>query len=231
MAETRDDTLGMRREGHHHHDPVTPLDRVHGEALYLGVSRAAWPAIWAGFFLGSITYLVLNLLGVALGATWLSADQVSRGTINTAAGIWLIVTTLISFFVGGFVTGRMSAIPGQATGAMNGLLYGAFALILTTVFTLLPVMAGVPFVTWLFGALGTGMNFAGPGASPNASPEQAVNISQSAAWWAFFGLVSALVAATVGGWTGARHALLDPLATTGEARREDEATVRRRAAA
>jgi hypothetical protein len=213
MAMDREDTIDIR------HESAIEAERAQeaeiGEEAYLGMSRASWSAIWAGFFLGTMTYLVLNVLGLALGITWITQAAVAEGQIQLAAGIWLIVTTLIAFFVGGFVTGRMMGLPGEGTGAMNGLLYGSFSIIFLAVFSLFPAMQVVPFVTNLFQWMG------GPGMQ--ITPGEA----QAAAWWSFFGLVIALCAATAGGFFGARHAEIEPL-TTGE-RERYRAPTRRRA--
>jgi hypothetical protein len=186
-----------------------------GEAVFLGVSRASWGAVWAGFFIGTMTYILLNVLGAALGITWMEQTAVAQGQIETAAGIWLIVTTLIAFFVGGFVTGRMSALPGHATGAMNGFLYGCFAIVLLAALAMVPAMANVPNITTLMG---------GFTAAEAQTQQQQLQMAQNVAWWSFAGLVVALVMATVGGLAGARYSDVDPL-TTGE----EQTTVRERA--
>lgn len=177
-----------------------------GEAVYLGISRASWPAIWAGFFISAITYVLLNTLGVALGFTWLNYDQVTQNTLSTAAGIWLILTSLISFFVGGCVTGMMSSIPGRNTGFMNGILFGAFALVLFAVLTIIPAASGLPSLTRLWAQMG----------APTTMGQSAVSTAQSVAWWSFFGIILTLLAAGFGGVVGARRAPVDPLNTTGD---------------
>ena len=196
--------------------PVRPVRRAlsadeAGEMAYLGLSRVTWPAIWAGFFIGIAAYIVLNTLGLALGMTWVTNDQIAQGTIQTAAGIWLIMTTLVSFFVGGCVTARMGAMPGRATGAMNGLLYACFSFIFLSVLVATPGMNAIPSLVSLFSGLNGGTNM-GPGAMPNVSP----NSAQGVAWWTFVGLVIALGAGALGGMCGARPAAVDPLTPAGE---------------
>lgn len=175
------------------------------EGVYLGLSRAAWPAIWAGFFISAIVYVLLNTLGVALGFTWMRHDAVSSGTLSTAAGIWLIVTSLISFFVGGCVTGTMAALPGRGTGFMNGVLFACFTLVLFAVLTVTPTVNALPSLMRFWAQMGTpGM---GMGQMPNAA------LGQSVAWWSLVGMLLALLAAGFGGMVGARRAAVDPLAT------------------
>jgi hypothetical protein len=176
------------------------------EAAYLGNSRASWPAIWAGFFVGTVVYMVLTALGLAIGATWFAHSAHGAGLtgeMRTAGMVWLVITSLISFFVGGVVTGRTMGVPGRRTGAMNGFLYGAFSLILMSTF-MVPVLAALPTLLVLFGAMGESSK---GGSAFNAAQTQAF------AWWTFIGFVVALAASALGGYCGAREAIVDPLTT------------------
>jgi hypothetical protein len=171
-----------------------------GEIAYL--SRASWPAIWAGFFISMVVYLLLNVLGAALGMAWTQIDTVTPGTFTTAAGIWLIAATLIVFYVGGCVTSSMSALPGKTTGFMNGILYGCFSFVMLTVLSITPMLAILPTVVGVW-AQGGVVAVEGP-----ASP--------MLAWWTFFAILFSLLAAGVGGMTGARPMPVDPLESGAE---------------
>lgn len=181
--------------------------REAGEVAYLGISRASWPAIWAGFFMSAIVYVLLNTLGVALGFTWLNNDQMARNELSTAAGVWLIATSLITFFVGGCVTGSMAALPGRNTGFMNGILFGCFALVLFAVLAITPTVSALPSLMRFWAQMGVPNQF---GQAPAAGAAQVV------AWWSLAGMVLALLAAGFGGMSGARRAAVDPLATGDE---------------
>lgn len=183
-----------------------PTESEAGEVAYLGHSRATWPSIWAGFFIGTMAYVLMNVLGMALGLTWLNNDAVTRGELQTASAIWLIVTSLISFFVGGYVTGRMMSLPGRGTGAMNGFLYGCFSILLLATFSIAPVLGNLPTIASVFMRLNLGAQ---------SGMQVAPGNMQAWAWWSFIGLAVALGAATVGGMFGARRADVDPL-TTGD---------------
>jgi len=179
-----------------------------GEAAYLGFSRATWSSIWAGFFIGAMTNLVLTTLGMALGISWINDDRVAEGSFRTAAGVWMLLTSLVSFFAGGCVTARMSGLPGRSTGAMNGFLYGCFAWVLVTALAMTPMMSVLSSYASVFAQMG-GM----PPMAPGEMPAVNTKMAQSAAWWAFFGLIISLAAATIGGLVGARKAEVDPLGT------------------
>lgn len=179
-----------------------------GEVAYLGISRATWSSIWAGFFVGAMTNLILTTLGLALGFSWASDDQVAASSFRTATGIWMLVSSLVSFFVGGFVTARMSRLPGKRTGAMNGFLYGCFAWIVTMLLVMTPAIGMLPTFATLFTQMG-GVPDMGADQPMNAR----LNMAQATAWWGFFALIVSLAAATIGGLVGAREADTDPLAT------------------
>lgn len=173
------------------------------EGIYFGFSWTAWPAIWAGFFISAIVYVLLNTLGVAIGFTWLNNDAVTRGELSTAAGIWLIVVSLISFFVGGCVTGSMAALPGRGTGFMNGVLFACFTLVVFAVLTVSPVVSALPSLMRFWSMTGT------PGPGLGQMPGAAMG--QSVAWWSLLGMILVLLAAGFGGSVGARRAAVDPM--------------------
>src|SRR4051812_7722861 len=74
-------------------------------------SAIRWGAIIAGLVSGTASYLLLALLGLAVGLTAVdptSAEPIGR--VPLATGIWTGVSLLISAFIGGYVAGRMSGL-------------------------------------------------------------------------------------------------------------------------
>ena len=65
-------------------------------------SRVSWGAIFAGAVLALAVYLILTLLGGAIGLT--VSDNVRTDTLKTGGAIWAILATAIALFVGGWVT-------------------------------------------------------------------------------------------------------------------------------
>ena len=100
----------------------------------------SWSAVLAGFFLSLMIYLVLTVLGTAIGAGAVDplGDKNPLTGAGVGVGIWLAVTTLISLFFGAFISGR--AAPKQ--GALHGLLTWS-----------LMTVAG----TWLLASLASGV--------------------------------------------------------------------------
>jgi len=90
----------------------------------------SWGAVIAGFFLALVVYLFLTVLGTAIGASAVDpvGDKNPLSGAGTGVGIWLAVTTLISIFVGAFVSGRTA--PRQ--GVLHGLLTWSVVTVATT---------------------------------------------------------------------------------------------------
>ena len=82
--------------------------------------RISWGAIFAGCFVSLIVYLVLSVLGTAIGASAIDplSDASPLSGFGKGTGIWLGVTTLVSVLIGAFIAGR--AAPGQ--GGLHGIL-------------------------------------------------------------------------------------------------------------
>jgi hypothetical protein len=78
-----------------------------------------WGPVIAGLFAALATLATLTVLGLAIGLSAFDAgDQAS--SFGIGAGIWGAITALISFFVGGWMAGRTSALRGTNSGILNG---------------------------------------------------------------------------------------------------------------
>ncbi|MBA3659522.1 MAG: hypothetical protein H0W67_07990 [Gemmatimonadales bacterium] len=92
--------------------------------------RLSWGAVFAGLVVATALQVVLTLLGTAIGlAAWDPGDS-ARG-LGIGAGIWAIVSILISLFVGGSTTGRLAGILTRKDGALHGVLLWGLSTILT----------------------------------------------------------------------------------------------------
>ncbi len=103
--------------------------------------RVSWGAIWAGFFVTLVIQVMLTLLGAGFGAAAINpASQHNSGNgLALGSAIWLVVTGLISLFIGGYVAGRMSGGPRRA----DGLLHGIVTWSLTEMATILLLMTAI----------------------------------------------------------------------------------------
>jgi hypothetical protein len=100
-------------------------------------SAIRWGAIFAGVVSGTATYLLLSLLGVAVGLTAVDpAAQEPVGAVPLATGIWTGISMLIGAFVGGYVAGQMSGLARSMDGMLHGFVsWGATTLLYLMVAT------------------------------------------------------------------------------------------------
>lgn len=87
------------------------------------VRRVSWGAIFAGLLVTIVIQLMLTLLGTAIGASTINPMQQSEPARGLATGsaIWLLVSGLISVWVGSCVAGRLSGGPRRADGMLHGI--------------------------------------------------------------------------------------------------------------
>ncbi|MDQ2997508.1 MAG: hypothetical protein M3R61_10680 [Chloroflexota bacterium] len=78
-----------------------------------------WGPVITGLFAALATLAPLTVLGLAIGLSAYDAgDQAS--SFGIGAGIWGAITALIAFFVGGWLSGRTSALRGTNAGILQG---------------------------------------------------------------------------------------------------------------
>jgi hypothetical protein len=83
----------------------------------------SWGAIFAGVvFVLAISWL-LYLLGAALGLTVVNPAEVPEAgeKLGRGAAIWMLVTSLIAFFLGGLFAARIAGIIDKTEGMLHGL--------------------------------------------------------------------------------------------------------------
>lgn len=82
--------------------------------------RVSWGAVFAGVVAALVVQLLLNLLGIGIGASSLDAanvsDNPSASGFSMSAGIWWTVSGIVASLIGGIVAGRLagSATPNTA---------------------------------------------------------------------------------------------------------------------
>ena len=86
--------------------------------------RISWGAVIAGAVVAVIVGLMLNVLGIAVGASAVDAtsgDTPSGTTFSVVGGIWLLAANLIGLGVGGYVAARFSGTADDTDGVLHGL--------------------------------------------------------------------------------------------------------------
>ncbi|WP_051391192.1 hypothetical protein [Paraburkholderia mimosarum] len=129
-------------------------------ATQVGLPRVSWGAVFTGVVISLVIYLVMSVLGTAIGASLLSPlsqPDPTRG-FGVESGVWLILTTVTAVFGGAYFAGRCAPVLGW----LHGLLAWA-VMILFVVFQM---------ATLIGGAVSVAGNVASAGATAGAAASQ-----------------------------------------------------------
>jgi len=88
------------------------------------ITNISWGGVFAGVAIALSLHLLLNLLGLAIGAGVIDPaqnDTPTAASLSTGSVIWMIVSGIIAAFVGAYVASRMSGRVVRSTGALHGL--------------------------------------------------------------------------------------------------------------
>lgn len=150
-----------------------PVERteVHREPIYANtyrepaaaaVKRISWAAVLAGVVVALVTQLLLSLLGIGIGASTIDpmTEQNPTSGLGLGAGVWFIISSLLSLFAGGWVAGRLAGIPRNTDSLLHGILtWGLTTLLL---FYFLTSTIG-SLIGGTFRVLGSGLSAAASG--------------------------------------------------------------------
>lgn len=94
-------------------------------------SALRWTAIFGGLAAGAASYVLLALLGVAIGLTAVDPQAAEPvGAVPLTTGIWTAVSMLIAAFIGGYVAARGSGLTRRTDGMLHGFVtWGATVLL------------------------------------------------------------------------------------------------------
>ncbi len=99
--------------------------------------RISWGAVLAGGLVAVAVGALLNLLGLAVGATTLDpatpGDSPSASLLAMAGGLWLLLANLIGLGMGGWVAARLSGTSDDTDGVLHGLSVWAVGFLLSAV--------------------------------------------------------------------------------------------------
>ncbi|MBT1071515.1 hypothetical protein [Pelotalea chapellei] len=176
-------------------ESATMEDQVQVRRSYFpGIS---WGAITGGLVSGMAIYIVFALFGLAAGLTPVKTLRPSE-TMQIVSSVWTSISFIVSAFVGGYVSARMSGLSRLADGILHGLVVWGVS---TLVFTFL--------LTTPLGSL-VGGNFALVGqeggivAGKGAVGAEGTSRLQ---WGLFFGVLFSMGLGMFGGAIGSRAAV------------------------
>jgi hypothetical protein len=122
-----------------HVTPVTPDE----DMRTILINRISWGAVFGGVVIALATQLILNLLGVGIGAATFdpaSSTNASATTFSLGAAIWWTLSGILAALAGGYAAGRLAGQPKEASGGWHGLT--AWALSTLVIFALLTTTLG-----------------------------------------------------------------------------------------
>jgi hypothetical protein len=122
-----------------HLSPITPAE----DARTILINKISWSAVLAGVVIALVTQLILNMLGVGIGAATLNpmtGDNPSATTFSIGAGLWFSLAGIIAALAGGYAAGRLAGKPKESTAGWHGLT--TWALTTLVIFYLLTSAVG-----------------------------------------------------------------------------------------
>ena len=139
MAEAYQTDILRNRGDDTHTSGVVPA----ADARIILFNQVSWGAVLAGVVVSLVTQLILNMIGIGIGASNLNAgagQNPSASGFSIGAGIWWTLAGVIAALVGGYVSGRLSGKPKNSTAGWQGLT--TWALTTLVVFYLLTSAVG-----------------------------------------------------------------------------------------
>ncbi len=113
--------------------------------------RISWGAVFAGAIVAVTVGVMLNVLGLAVGATTIDPIQPGEtpaaSTLGMAGGIWLLVANLIGLMAGGWTAARLSGTADGTDGTLHGLAVWALGFVVAAML-LGNVVAGTAAGAW-----------------------------------------------------------------------------------
>ncbi len=134
----------------------------------LSFDLVRWGPVLAGVFSALSATAVLSVLGLAIGFSRIDPDD-TLGSFGLGAGVWGVATALISFFVGGWISGRTTAVVDNFTRIFQG----AMVWIVTVPLLLYVVAGGAGDLLQTLGSVvQTGVQAAAPQIGQGTQPGQ-----------------------------------------------------------
>jgi hypothetical protein len=196
-------------------------DEVRTQDILPVMSRVSWGAIFAGAFVALAVYVLLSVLGLAIGLS--AAPELSGETIGTGAAIWYIVSLFLALFAGGCVTTQCTAGENKMEAVVYGVvLWGVmFAMTMWVTGSVLRTGAGMALGAGNVAASSIRVDWERLAQQTNLSQEQidevraamptaaqAREMGSEAAWWTLGGIIFSMVASIAGALVGAGPTLV-----------------------
>jgi hypothetical protein len=127
------------------------------------LTRASWPAIFAGVVLVLAVEVLLAMLGAGVGLGLVNPNAggtPDASSFGIGAGLWWFVSTIVALVFGCYVAARLAGVDTRFDGVLHGLVIWALALLIT-IYLLTSAIGGV--IGGAFSVVGGTLSAAGQG--------------------------------------------------------------------
>jgi MFS family permease len=181
-------------------------------------SRISWASILAGAVIAFALFVLLGMLGVALGLS--ESPAASAQTVANRQYGWLITAVVLPLFLGGWVVGQCTVGTSRREAAVHGLVLWGIVLAVVAYLVIQGVTFGFNTLLEMAGLARVNVQVkltelknisAEVGVAAEQVRQAGEHIKEKAAgleglrtaWWAFLGLLGSMLAAVVGAVVGA----------------------------
>ena len=140
------------------------------------VKRVSWGAIFVGVVIAMVVQLLLGVLGIAIGASAINPLHEANPLdgIGMGAGIYWIISSIISLFVAGYAAGALTTVQSRRDRTLHGLAVWGLA----TLLLFLVIGSGVGrLIGGTASMIGGGMSMVGDAVS-NVAPRAVDAVQQ-----------------------------------------------------
>ena len=172
-----------------------------------------WPTIVAGAVAAIAIGFLLNMLGLAIGASAFNPYEMNSQdeTISVGGGLYVMFAQLVAFQIGAYIASRGARYPDHFGGLLTGFLVWAFAVAVAVTLATFAASGAVSGdslpsgVAETIGELSDATDGQGANASDLATAEDTADAIAALSWWTVGSLSLGLAGAVAGGWLGAHH--------------------------
>src|SRR6185312_3178054 len=173
----------------------------------------SWPTVIAGAVAAIAIGFLLDVLGLALGASVFNPYQTAAHTetITVMGGLYMMFSQFVALQAGGYIASRSARYPDHFGGALNGFMVWALAIVAAI---LIASFAGAVLASGgaasaslanTVDAVSDAATNRGESGADLATASGAADIARHAAWWGLGAVGLGLCGAIAGGWLGAHH--------------------------
>ncbi len=172
-----------------------------------------WPSIMAGAVAAIAIGFLLNVLGLAIGASAFNPFDINSQdeAIGIGGGLYVMFAQLVAFQIGAYIASRGARFPDHFGGLLTGFMVWAFAVFVAVVLATLTAAGGMSGdaltagVAETVGELSDATDGQGAATGELATAEDTADVIAALSWWTVGALSLGLAGSIAGGWLGAHH--------------------------